>query len=89
MSNITRRRTGEFLRKLFERLMAEPEGMMAGLALDAVRASIPLTAFEKGVYPSGGERFEKIVRFATVECVKAGWLQKSKGVWTITDSGEK
>ena len=89
MVNITRRRTGEFLRTFFKSIMAEPEGMLAGAALDAVRASIPLTDYEKGYYPSGGERFEKIIRFATVDCVKAGWLQKSKGVWTITEAGEK
>ena len=89
MANITRRRTGEFLRKLFEALLAEPEGMAAAAAMSAVRTAIPLTAFEKGQYPSGGERFEKILRFATVDCVKAGWLLKSSGVWSVTDIGQK
>ncbi len=89
MANITRRRTGEFLRKLFEHLIAVPEGMAAGAALNAVRTSIPLSPFEKGHYPSGGERFEKIVRFATVDCVKAGWLRKNNGAWTVTDIGQK
>lgn len=89
MANITRRRTGEFLRKLFEALLAEPEGMAAAAAMNAVRTAIPLTAFEKGHYPSGGERFEKILRFATVDCVKAGWLLKSGGVWSVTDIGQK
>ena len=31
--------------------------------------------------------FDKIVRFATVDCVKAGWLIKNKGTWTLTDAG--
>jgi restriction system protein len=35
----------------------------------------------------GGRRFEKIVRFATVDCVKAGWLTKNKGLWNITEAG--
>lgn len=34
MANITRARTGEFLRKLFEVLMAEPEGTYASSAID-------------------------------------------------------
>lgn len=38
MANITRARTGEFLRKLFEVLMAEPEGMHASAAIDLVRS---------------------------------------------------
>ena len=33
MAEITRRRTGEFLRKLFNILMAAPEGMRASDAL--------------------------------------------------------
>jgi restriction system protein len=41
-----------------------------------------------GSYPSGGQRFEKIVRFATVDCAKAGWLQKAKGRWMVTDAGK-
>ena len=89
MANITRRRTGEFLRALFARIMSEPEGIAGSVALAAVRAAIPLSEFEKGIYPSGGERFEKIVRFATVDCVKAGWLRKDEGVWSITDAGQK
>jgi restriction system protein len=32
---------------------------------------------------------EVIVRFATVDCVKAGWLLKQKGRWTITEQGKK
>lgn len=49
-----------------------------------------MTPFEAGVYESTGDRrFEKIVRFATLSCVKAGWLQKNKGIWRVTDAGKK
>jgi restriction system protein len=37
----------------------------------------------------GGRCFEKIVRFATVDCVKAGWLIKEKGTWSVTDAGQQ
>jgi restriction system protein len=89
LANITRRRTGEFLRKLFALLLKEPEGMAAAAALEAVRASVTLSDFEAGHYASGGQRFEKILRFATVDCVKAGWLHKDKGVWSVTEAGQK
>lgn len=89
MANITRARTGEFLRKLFEVLMAEPEGVHASAAIDQVRAATKLSDYEAGSYPSGGQRFEKILRFATVDCVKAGWLRKDDGIWTVTDAGAK
>jgi len=78
MPEVTIRRTGELLRKLFEILLAEPEGLTARDALGRLASSVALTEYERGDY-EGGRRFEKIVRFATVECVKAGWLIKNKG----------
>ena len=38
---------------------------------------------------TGTPRFEKIIRFATIDCVKAGWLAKNKGIWSIPDAGKK
>ncbi|MFP5473412.1 MAG: winged helix-turn-helix domain-containing protein, partial [Gammaproteobacteria bacterium] len=51
-------------------------------------SSVTLSPYEADSYESGGRRFEKIVRFATVDCVKAGWLVKDKGIWTITEAGQ-
>lgn len=87
MANVTIRRTGKHLKKLFELLMANPDGMKAKDALTMLKEQVELTEYEKGEYSSGGPRFDKIVRFATVDCVKAGWLVKEKGVWTITEEG--
>lgn len=89
MANVTRRRTGQFLRTLFDLLIAEPTGAKAATLISDVAAASDLTVWETGQYPSGGQRFEKILRFATVDCVKAGWLQKSKGVWRITEAGAR
>ncbi len=87
MPEVTRRRTGEFVRKLFEILIKHPEGMKAQHALGALEGAVQLTPYEAGFYEAGGRRFEKIVRFATVDCVKAGWLVKTKGYWTVTEEG--
>lgn len=89
MAEVTRRRTGELLRKLFELLMASPEGMPAKEALAALRGKVKMTEYEAGEYESGSRRFDKIVRFATVDTVKAGWLVKESGVWSVTDAGRK
>ena len=89
MAEITRRRVGELLGRLFEILVKSPEGIPAGDALAQLRATVTLTEYERGTYESGGPRFEKIVRFATVDCVKAGWLLKSKGRWSLTDEGRQ
>ena len=89
MAEITRRRTGEFLRELFKLLMATSDGMQASAALRELAGRFTLSAFEASNYESGVQRFDKIVRFATVDCVKAGWLLKDKGIWSITDEGRK
>jgi restriction system protein len=87
MAEVTRRRTGEFIRRLFEILLERPDGMPARDALKALEKDFQLSEYEAGNYASGERRFEKIVRFATVDCVKAGWLLKTKGRWSITESG--
>jgi restriction system protein len=89
MADVTRRRTGELLRKLFEILLQEPEGLPAREALARLAGSVTMTDYEASLYEVGGRRLEKIVRFATVDCVKAGWLVKNKGTWSITAEGEK
>jgi len=67
MPEITIPRTGAHVRKLFEILLAHPEGLQAGEALKELAASVELTPFEAGLYESTGTpRFEKIVRFASV-----------------------
>jgi restriction system protein len=91
MAEITRKRIGELVKGLFAILLqAPPEGLRAGEALERLAASIDLTPYEQGVYASSGvKRFDKIVRFATIDCAKAGWLVKHKGIWLLTDAGRK
>lgn len=89
MAEITRRRTGELLRELFNILMSKTDGLRASEALQTLSERVTLTPYETDTYESGGRRFDKIVRFATVDCVKAGWLLKDKGIWSITDEGRK
>lgn len=89
MPEITIRRTGELLRKLFEILIDNPDGMKAQDALTTLQQQIKLTEYEKGRFASGGVRFEKIVRFATLELARAGWFVKEKGWWAVTEDGKK
>ncbi len=89
MADVTVYRTGELLRGLFEILIAHPDGIRAKDALALLRRRIEPTDYERGEYSSGGQRFEKIVRFATIDCVKAGWMVKEKGIWRVTEEGIK
>jgi restriction system protein len=87
MADITWKRTGTLLIKLFRILKDAPDGLPAGVALAKVAEGETLSEYEAGTYSTGARRFEKIVRWATVDLVKAGWLLKHKGVWSITEAG--
>jgi len=80
-------RVGELLMQLFHILQENPDGIPANQALRRLESAVTLTPFENSRYEGGSRRFEKIVRFATVSCVKAGWMLKVKGVWFITEEG--
>jgi restriction system protein len=91
MAEITRRRVGELERGVFKILLDFPDGLPAKEVLKRLETIVPPTDFEKSEYPKrpGVRRFEKITRFATIGPVKAGWLIKSKGTWSLTDEGRK
>jgi restriction system protein len=72
-------------------LREHQEGLKAAEVISELERRLPPTAFEAADYPStpGVRRYGKIVRFTTIPPVKAGWIVKNKGIWTITPDGEK
>jgi restriction system protein len=88
MPNLTKQRRGELLKAVFDVLAEHPDGIAAKAALEQVERRLALTDYEDGVFEKTGERrFPKLVRFQTVNAVKAGWMTKVKGTWTATESG--
>lgn len=89
MAEITRGRSGELVRGVFEILLKHPDGLAAKEVLRQLEEIVPPTEFEASTYPNrpSVRRYEKIIRFATITAVKAGWLIKSKGSWSLTDDG--
>lgn len=90
MAEITARRKGEIIQALFKLLKEEPEGLRAKDAIARLQTTLTVTEFEKSTFPSDptSPRFPKIVRFSTIRSVKAGWLRKQKGIWTLTEDGQ-
>jgi restriction system protein len=90
MAEITRNRSGELVRGVFGILMKHPDGLPAKDVLKRLESVVPPTDFEKSTYPRQPDvrRYEKIVRFSTIAAVKAGWLLKNKGLWSLTDEGK-
>jgi len=88
VAGLGRRRRGELLRGVFDVLVDHPDGIQARDALAEVEKRLGLTEFEAANYPnSDTRRFEKTVRFQTINAVKAGWMVKEAGVWSPTEEG--
>lgn len=91
MAEITARRRGELVRAVFKVLLEHPDGLPAKDVLKRVEDETDLTDFEKSDFTNhpGVRRFDKHVRFATIKAVKAGWLVKTKGEWSVSDAGRE
>lgn len=90
MAEITRRRAGELVRGVFHILVKHPDGLQAKEVIQQLEHLVPPTEFEQSIYPNSQNirRYGKIVRFSTIAAVKAGWLTKEKGLWSITNEGQ-
>lgn len=91
MAETGRRRQGELVRGVFAVLFDKPDGMAAADVLAELERQVPPTAFENEAYPRNPtvRRYPKIVRFSTIASVKAGWLVKESGRWSLTDEGRQ
>ena len=89
MAEITRRRNGEMTQALFGVLADSPDGLPAREAIDRVEKVLKPTPFEDSEYPNrpGVRRFPNILRFVTIWLVKAGWMVKRRGTWSVTEDG--
>jgi restriction system protein len=92
MPDITQQRMGEILRRVFELLWFEPDGLPVREIFEYIQKSSALTEYETGHFPFvvNSPRYEVLLRVATIPLVKAGWLVKTpRGRWYITDKGRR
>ncbi|MFT5250742.1 MAG: restriction system protein, partial [bacterium] len=58
--------------------------------IDKIRETVEFNEHEKHKYEITGHiRWESVLNFYTVDCIKAGYLRKLKGVWMLTSEGEE
>jgi len=76
---------------LFRVLEPESEGLQAKEAIARVESRLELTDYERETFPNNPDvvRFPKVLRFATINSVKAGWMRKRSGTWTLTEEGRE
>ena len=91
MAQVPQARRGEIQKAVLQVLSEHPDGIQAAAVIAAVAQRLSLSEYEKSDYPNhpGIRRFDKILRFLTIGPVKAGWITKERGVWTINEAGEK
>ena len=74
----------------FKILKAAGGSMPGKEVVNKIRESVELSEWEKEIYEKTGYvRWESILHFFTIDTMKAGYLRKNKGVWYLTDEGEK
>lgn len=88
MAKITKRRGGELQRGVCGILKDEPDGLHVKEIFKRLERLVPPNEYERGEYKQG-RRYEFVVRFKTIELVKAGWLVKDRGQWSLTEEGRK
>ena len=90
MAEIGKERWGQYKRNVLELLRDHPEGLHWKDLFAELDKIMPANEFENASYESSGMRRRPyIVRFSTIALVKAGWLIKDKGFWTITEEGKQ
>lgn len=89
MPQLSKKRCGEIQQAVLNVLQEHSDGIRAKDVIATVANRLVLTDYDKGEYPNspGVRRFDKSLRFLTIGPVKAGWMTKQKGIWTINDAG--
>jgi restriction system protein len=72
------------------KILKEEGGQLPGKeVVDKIRSRLIFSEWEKGILEKTGNiRWESILHFVTVDCIRAGYLIKTKGVWYLTPEGE-
>lgn len=72
-------------------ILKDNGGEMRGKdVVDKIRETVSFDEYENHRYEKTGYiRWESILHFYTIDCIKAGYLRKQKGTWILTDEGEK
>lgn len=71
-------------------ILKEAGGEMRGKeVIDKIRETVKFDEYETHIYgKTGYVRWESILHFYTVDCMKAGFMLKQNGIWYLTPEGE-
>jgi restriction system protein len=85
----SRKRAAVFLKAAFQALHEAGGSLRLGEIKKAVRERVALTESDREVYEKTGYvRWESVLHFYSIDCVKAGYIRKHSGLWHLTPEGE-
>ena len=88
MPAITHERIGQYLKTALQALEDNGGSLRSRNVREQVGDKLILDEYELERYEKSGDiRWETTLDFYSISCVKAGWIVKDKGTWTLTDSG--
>lgn len=81
------------VRTIYEslKILKEAGGQLPGKeVVEKIRSRLTFNEWELAILEKTGNiRWESILHFFTIDCIKAGFLRKDKGIWYLTEEGEK
>lgn len=87
-AKITRLRIGEMLIIALTELKAMGGEARVKDLYARIEPKLKLTEYERSTYEKSGYiRWQSILHFYSIDCLKAGYLQKSSGKWILTPQG--
>lgn len=73
------------------KILKDAGGEMRGRdVINKMESTLDFNDYELHVYEKTGyTRWKSVFHFYTIDCIKAGFLRKQKGIWYLTEEGEK
>ncbi len=82
-------RAGLFLKTAFEALDKAGGNLPVREVMAHIEKAVPLTPHEREAHQKTGYiRWQSLVHFYSIDCVKAGFLKKAGGRWFLTQEGK-
>jgi len=90
MKKISFKRIGEYVQTAFRIIVENGGSYPSRDIISELQNRLDFTEYELERYAKTGYiRWQSILHLYSIDCAKAGWLKKNKGVWHITNDGEK
>ena len=86
MAAMTRKRTAELIRKVFEIVLPHPEGLPSEAVIRRIQQTLVGNGTLSGAYAN---QFDETAHTVTIAPIRAGWLVNEEDRWLVTEQGRR